>query len=282
MTAAPDSPAAKRTSLGLAFEEPVKPSGLRRLLSRRAPPSAALPPEARVYAVGDIHGCADLLKRARDRVAELAMDGPPRQYLVFMGDYVDRGPDSKGVIDQLMEGIPGIISVCLRGNHDQAMLNFLSDPAYLRKWKAYGGDETLRSYGVRPPDNDDDESLIRTQDAFIEALPPEHAAFLEGLPYYVKIGGYWFVHAGFRPGLPVAQQHRDDMLWIRNEFLGARDDFGGVVVYGHTPSPAPVIAANRIGIDTGAYASGKLTLAVFEGDARYFHVVSACGIADWD
>ena len=109
-------------------------------------------------------------------------------------------------------------------------------------------------------------------------IPPEHAAFLEDLPYFVRIGGYLFVHAGFRPGMPVAQQHRDDMLWIREEFLSVRGEFGGIVVYGHTPSPTPVIKDNRIGIDTGAYATGKLTLAVFEGDVRRFHAVSAKGV----
>jgi len=280
MTLAPD--AARRTSLGLTFEDPARPSGLARLLRWRARRPAALPPQVRVYAIGDIHGCADLLSRARDFVATEAASGPERQYLVFMGDYVDRGPDSKGVIDQLIEGVPGVLSVCLRGNHDQAMLNFLSDPGYLQKWKAFGGGETLRSYGVRPPDGNDDESLIKTQDALTEALPPEHAAFLENLPYYVKIGRYWFVHAGFRPGMPVARQHREDMLWIREDFLSARSDFGGAVVYGHTPGPVPVVTPDRIGIDTGAYASGKLTLAVFEGDARRFYAVSAGEVEAWD
>src|ERR1700749_1625333 len=137
MTMTPDNPAARGAQLGLTFEMPAKAPGLMtRLMRRNAPSPAALPPEVRVYAVGDIHGCADLLQRARDRVTELAMDGPPRQYLVFMGDYCARGPDSRGVIEQLMEGVPGLVSVCLRGNHDQALLNFLSDPAYLRKWIA--------------------------------------------------------------------------------------------------------------------------------------------------
>jgi serine/threonine protein phosphatase 1 len=112
-------------------------------------------------------------------------------------------------------------------------------------------------------------------------LPPEHIHFLEGLPYFARIGGYLFVHAGFRPGVPLAMQRREDMLWIRNEFLDIRCDFGGAVVYGHTPSPEPVNRSNRIGIDTGAYATGNLTLAMFEGGERRFYAVTDDEVRPW-
>jgi serine/threonine protein phosphatase 1 len=277
--------AIQKQSLGQEFEALApapRPSLLARLLRRRGPSPDPLPPGVRVYAVGDIHGCADLLRRALDYAAQDARTSPERKYLVFVGDYVDRGPDSRGVIDLLMRGLPGFVTLCMRGNHDQSMLTFLDEPEFLATWKGFGGNETLLSYGVQPPLLDDIESLAKTRDAFAAAVPPDHMDFLEELPYFARIGNYLFVHAGFRPGRTLEKQRAADMLWIRGEFLNARCDFGGTVVYGHTPSATPVLRPGRIGIDTGAYMSGKLTLAVFEGGTRRFYAISEHDIVPWD
>lgn len=275
----------KAPPLGQEFE-PLQaipgPGLIGRMLGRRAL-QTPLPPGVRVYAVGDIHGCAGLLARACEFIASNAgKDAPERKYLVFMGDYVDRGPDSRDVIEQLIKGVPGLLTLCLRGNHDQSMLNFLGDPGFFRLWKGFGGRETLLSYDVTPPEHEDDESLFEARDTFAEAVPETHIRFLESLPYFVRIGGYLFVHAGFRPGLPIAKQRREDMLWIRDEFLDTRRNFGGTVVYGHTPSARPADRGDRVGIDTGAYATGKLTVAVFEGGARRFYAVSKDRVKAWD
>jgi serine/threonine protein phosphatase 1 len=277
--------AIKQDSLGQEFEALApapRPGVLARMFRRRTPMRDPLPPGVRVYAVGDIHGHADLARRTLDYIAEDARTAPERKYLVFVGDYVDRGPDSRGVIELLMRGLPGIVTICLRGNHDQSMLTFLDDAEFLATWKGFGGNETLISYGVQPPEKNDAESLGRARDAFAAAIPPEHVAFVEGLPYFARIGDYLFVHAGFRPGRTLEKQRAADMLWIRSEFLNTRCDFGGTVVYGHTPSATPVLRPGRIGIDTGAYMSGNLTLAVLEGGERRFYAVSESGVTPWD
>ena len=247
-----------------------------RLFSRSAAPpapvSAHMPAGSRIYAIGDMHGRLDLVERLRTVIVEDARRHPiERKVVVYLGDYVDRGPDSRGVIDLLArETLPGFESVFLKGNHEDSMLQFLVDPGVAPAWMNYGGDATLYSYGVRPPDVRKIDELLAAQTAFIEALPPEHLEFLRALKLVHIEGDYAFVHAGFREGVPIEFQTPEDMMWIRNEFLSSAADFGKIAVHGHTITDHPEIRPNRIGIDTGAFATGTLTCLVLEGAERRF------------
>jgi serine/threonine protein phosphatase 1 len=247
-----------------------------RLFSRTAAPpepvSAYAPAGSRIYAIGDMHGRLDLLERLRAMIAEDAGRHPiERKVVVHLGDYVDRGPDSRGVIDLLArEPLPGFESVFIKGNHEDRLLEFLVDPGVAPGWMTYGGDAALYSYGVRPPDARKVEDILAAQQAFIAALPPEHLDFLRALKLVHIEGDYAFVHAGFRAGVPIEFQTPEDMLWIRNEFLSSDADFGKIAVHGHTITDQPEIRSNRIGIDTGAFATGTLTCLVLEGAERRF------------
>jgi len=247
-----------------------------RLFSRSAPKPATVPPQvpagSRIYAIGDVHGRADLLERLRTMIVEDAQAHPiARKVVVYLGDYVDRGPDSRGVIDMLAgRTLPGFESVFLKGNHEDSLLQFLTDPGIAPAWMAYGGEATLYSYGVRPPDSRKVEDVLGAQKAFGQALSPEHLAFLRALELVHVEGGYAFVHAGFRANVPIEFQDPQDMMWIRDEFLFSEADFGKVAVHGHTITDRPEIRRNRIGIDTGAFATGTLTCLVLEGTERRF------------
>jgi serine/threonine protein phosphatase 1 len=247
-----------------------------RLFSRTAAPSepvsAYAPPGSRIYAIGDMHGRLDLLQRLRTMIVEDTDRHPTkRKVVVYLGDYVDRGPDSRGVIELLAtKPLPGFESVFIKGNHEDSLLQFLTDPGVGVSWLAYGGDAALYSYGVRPPDVRKVDELLAAQQAFIEALPPEHLDFLCALKHVHIEGDYAFVHAGFREGVPIKFQTPEDMMWIRNEFLWSEADFGKIVVHGHTIADQPQIRGNRIGIDTGAFATGTLTCLVLEGSERRF------------
>lgn len=230
-------------------------------------------PGTRVYAIGDIHGRLDLLIRLEAMIADdLARSRPARTVAVYLGDYVDRGPDSRRVLDHLMDRpLPADEIVHLFGNHEDAMVRFLDDRWVGGSWMGFGGRETLRSYGVVPdPSLPPDEWFAAAQEAFVRALPERHLAFLEGLPLRHTEGGYLFVHAGIRPGLALGRQRREDLLWIRHEFLDSDADHGCVVVHGHSIQSEPEIRANRIGIDTGAYCSDRLTALALEGTERRF------------
>ena len=229
----------------------------------------AVPPDCRVYAIGDIHGRSDLLKRLMSLIQNDAR-GPGKKILVFLGDYVDRGADSKGVIEELLNLPDDLGAHFLRGNHDQTLLDFLRDPAAYRVWREFGAVDTLLSYGVRPPLEDSDAAFRDARDRFESALPLDHRNFLESLSLSYEIGDYFFTHAGVRPEVPFEDQEPQDLLWIRDEFLNSAVDFGKVVVHGHTPAGAPVKRQNRIGIDTGAYFTGRLTAAVLEGEKCRF------------
>ncbi|MCW5745269.1 MAG: serine/threonine protein phosphatase [Alphaproteobacteria bacterium] len=239
-----------------------------------APLRAAAPAGCRLYAIGDIHGRADLLADLHAAIAEDHRDRPTdgRDVIVYLGDYVDRGPDSRGVIDCLAnEALPGLTSVHLMGNHDEAMLRFLDDATIGPTWASFGGEATLLSYGVRTSPNM--IGMRRFEDMrsqLAEKMPPDHIAFLRGLQTSYAAGDYFFAHAGVRPGVPVEQQRREDLLWIRDAFLSSDADHGKIVVHGHTPDDAPQVRANRIGVDTGAFASGVLTCLVLEGTNRRF------------
>jgi len=236
----------------------------------KSEPSAAVPGESRVYAIGDIHGQAALLDELLGMIERDGMGRPETKVLVFIGDYVDRGADSKGVIEQLVNLQSDFTAHFLRGNHDQALLDFLADPNSFPIWKDYGAEETLASYGVASPRSDEEVALRQTRDRLRESLPARHLRFFETLKLSETIGDYFFAHAGVRPGTPLDQQEECDLMWIRDEFLNSQKDFGKIVVHGHTPTNAPVMRRNRIGIDTGAYLTGRLTALVLEGTRRRF------------
>lgn len=194
-----------------------------------------------------------------------------RNVLIFLGDYVDRGPDSKGVIERLSSlNVPDWEIFFLRGNHDQAVLDFLSDAMLYRSWRNFGAAETLLSYGVYPPRFDNDDAYEAVRQIFAEKLPPTHHQFFVSLKDHYDVGGYYFAHAGVRPGVPLDQQVPDDLLWIRDVFLQSDIPLKKVVVHGHTPQDVPARGAFRIGVDTGAYSTGCLSAAVLEGAACRF------------
>jgi serine/threonine protein phosphatase 1 len=235
---------------------------------------ARVPPGLRVYAVGDVHGRADLLRRLHAEIAEDAALAPAgvERVLVYVGDYVDRGLESAEVLDALIERpLQGFHTIHLLGNHDAWLLAFLDDEAVGPAWLRYGGDTTLASYGLRPTSPvDDQEHLKRLQGELRQRLPAAHRAFLESLPLSFELGDYLFVHAGVRPGVPLEQQEPQDLLWIREPFLSFAGDHGRVIVHGHTVSPEPVLRVNRIGVDTGACWTGRLTCLVLEDDSQRF------------
>lgn len=242
-------------------------------LSRFSPSGIANPcvgEGRRVFAVGDIHGRRDLLDRLLETLLEYSAAAPPaRNVLIFLGDYVDRGLESKAVIERLSTlDWPGWQTVFLRGNHDKAVLDFLKDASVYRVWRGFGAVETLLSYAVRPPRFNQAEDLERARREFAAACPQAHMDFLDGLEYWHVEGDYAFVHAGVRPSRPLADQSPDDLIWIREEFLNCRRPFEKIIVHGHTPVRVPVILPNRIGLDTSAH--GCLTALVLEGGKRLF------------
>lgn len=240
------------------------------LFFRRRPPEPivySLPHGIRVYAVGDVHGRLDCLNRVEERIAQHAAEqGASGSRVIFIGDYVDRGPDSRGVIEKLAAGrFAGLPAQYLLGNHEDAMLHFLADPGSGSDWLAFGGNTTLASYGVRiaaEPRRRELESAARD---LSERLPPHHLAFLQGLDLTIRLGGYLFVHAGVRPGVDLARQRRADLLTIREPFLTSRVRHPWRVVHGHTVVAKPELLPSRIGIDTGAYATGKLSCIAIAG-----------------
>lgn len=239
-------------------------------------PSGRTPPDTRLYAVGDIHGRKDLLDRLLGLIAaDAKRSNAARKLVVFLGDYVDRGPDSKAVVETVAAGPPpgqdwaGFLWRPLIGNHEAMMMRFLDDPEGASVWlsPANGGLETLRAYiGELPQPS----GLQVLQSALAKAVPAEHRRFLSSLPASHEEGGYFFAHAGVRPTVPLQHQQRQDLLWIRGEFLGSTVDYGKVVVHGHTITTAPEERPNRIGIDTGAFFTGRLTALVAESDWRGF------------
>ena len=227
------------------------------------PAPASVPSGRRVYAVGDVHGCLDPLEALHRAIGDdLARRPNAGATLIHLGDYVDRGPDSAGVVGLLAggarpEGIETVVN--LAGNHESMMLAALG-PARgdaIDLWLMNGGAASLASWGVPQEANPTD---------WATHIPEESLRFLGGLSLKYRIGGYIFVHAGVRPDVALDAQAEEDLLWIREPFLSSTARFEGVVVHGHTPSYVPVIRPNRIGIDTGAVMGGSLTCAVLEAD----------------
>lgn len=227
-------------------------------------------PGDRVYAVGDIHGRYDLLRALLDRIGDHAAALPPSEslHVVFLGDIVDRGPDSLKVLEFLYDlQSKSDRVVVLLGNHEDAMLQALDgDPAMLRDWMRVGGAATVRSFGLEPfvPGEDAGRYLRQLR----AAVPREWAAWLKRLPLTARSGDYLFCHAGVRPGVALRRQTRNDLLWIRDDFLDDPRDHGAVIVHGHSIEPEALIRANRIGIDTGAYRTGELTALYLEGEKQ--------------
>lgn len=222
-----------------------------------------LPDGLRVYAIGDVHGCFDLLQAMAARIeADLSAAPAARSVEIFLGDYVDRGPQSRDVVKWLMETPPiADARICLMGNHEDMLLQALADPSELELWLYNGGDATLASYGLESVPT----SPMALHATCVAAIPESHRAFLAALPRTAELGSYLFVHAGIDPSRPLNDQDPQDLVWIREPFLHSVVDFGRIVVHGHTPVAEPEFRGNRINIDTGAVFSGQLTSLVLEG-----------------
>ena len=233
---------------------------------------AKTPADTVIWAVGDVHGRLDLLDPLVGAILEdLARSTVGRKIVVFLGDYIDRGPDSRGVLDRLcwLQDQPGIETHFLRGNHEDRMEAFLVDPEVGPGWCEYGGREALRSYGVTPPVMKGDVGgWTAASLALNDALPDRQRQFLSRQESSFAAGDYFFAHAGAKPGLALSEQSPDDLMWIRQGFLEHTDTFEQVVVHGHTPGEAVHADVRRIGIDTGAYATGVLTGLRLEAAAR--------------
>ena len=222
-----------------------------------------------VYAVGDIHGCSHLLAEALDKIdADVAARRPERATEVFIGDYIDRGPDSYGVIEALSQRRRSRASVLLGGNHEAVLRQFLAKPATLPAFLQLGGLTTLLSYGVKPSGRLDASAGERLAAEFRAAMPASHREVLANLQYSFTSGDYFFVHAGVRPRVSLAKQAVRDLLWIRDEFLLWEEGFEKFIVHGHTPVAQPDLLFNRANIDTGAFATGRLTVLAIDQDGH--------------
>jgi serine/threonine protein phosphatase 1 len=230
---------------------------------RQAP--AALPRGRRIYAIGDIHGSIVQLRDLHARIAaDLRARPVASALLIHLGDYVDKGGDSRAVLDHLIDLVPppGLDVLNLTGNHEETMLAALSgDGAAAADWLWGGGRATLEAWGIDPDSPRED---------WPQHFAPHHLRFLRRLHLHHQEGGYLFVHAGIRPGIALQDQSREDLLRIRHDFLGSDRDHGVVVVHGHTAGFQPVVRDNRIGLDTAAWSGGPLTCGVFEGETLGF------------
>jgi serine/threonine protein phosphatase 1 len=225
----------------------------------------AVPAGVRIYAVGDIHGRLDLLDELLSRIGrDISARPVSRPVWVFLGDYIDRGPSSRGTIDRLIAHGANNECIFLKGNHEQIALRCLSDRSLFDQWMRLGGVDTLMSYGVLPTRTSDEQQVVRLQAAFHDALPPAHFRFFRDLHKSFVCGDFFFVHAGVRPKVELSRQKENDLLWIRDEFLSSDEDFGKIIVHGHTPTSEVEVAPNRINIDTGAFATGRLSCLVIE------------------
>ncbi len=233
--------------------------------------SADFKGDLRLYIIGDIHGRSDLLDRIVDEIYRDVEKHKGGECLtITLGDYVDRGPDSRGVLDRLARNPFPTDYVALKGNHEVLFESFLRDPSTGDAWRRLGGLETLHSYGI--PVNE--LMLGRGYDDAVRALraavPKEHLRFLSALKPSMSIRDCFLCHAGVRPGISLENQSLEDLLWIRDEFLNSTADFGKIVIHGHTPREWPDVRPNRVNIDTGAFASGRLTCLVVDGEHGRF------------
>lgn len=248
-------------------------SKLFRPRSKPITPSApAVPSGTVVWSIGDVHGRFDLLLPLIEAITvDLYGSRAERKMVIFLGDYIDRGPDSRGVL-RLLAGLSpsqGVEWRFLKGNHEQAMLEFLDDPSAGARWCEYGGDRALQSWGLRAPElAHRTEAWARVAADLGHKLTTPEMEFLKNLELSVTVGDYFFSHAGARPGLALDRQSPSDLMWIRQSFLDSRTGFERLVVHGHTPTPRVHMDQRRIGIDTKAYDSGVLTALRLEGSER--------------
>jgi serine/threonine protein phosphatase 1 len=264
-------------------------TALQRLFRRPAPAAtrpAEVPAGTAVYAVGDIHGRVDLLDDLLKRIGDDAAGHPAdlERRLIFLGDYIDRGLTSREVVDRLLhDPLPGFKTVHLMGNHEEALLDFVAGRSDGRDWLSFGGLETLVSYNVPLrglPSTP--QARAELHEAVLELLPPAHVDFFLRCKLSHEVGDYVFVHAGVRPGVAMERQAASDLLWIRDEFLRSRRPVPGkVVVHGHTICDMPEDLGFRIDIDTGAYATGRLTCLVLRGSSRRFLMTESRSAAGW-
>ena len=225
----------------------------------------------RVYVIGDIHGRSYLLDRISAAIVSDLQANPVEESLVVtLGDYIDRGPDSRGVLDRLTRNPFPTEFVPLKGNHELMLESFLHDPSVADHWRRLGGLETLISYGVPVQALMVGKDYDHAAHALNAALPREHLEFIANLQTSLSVGKYFLCHAGVRPGVALDRQDPNDLLWIREPFLGSRANFGKIVVHGHTPREKPEVLANRINIDTGAYMTSRLTCVVLGRESVRF------------
>jgi len=234
--------------------------------------TVTVPAGERFYVIGDVHGRTDLLRQLHAMIADdAASRGWARNQLIYLGDYIDRGPDSRGVMALAMSNDPpGFGKLHLRGNHEAMLLDFLENPYSGSAWLNIGGDAVLREYGIAAPSEfSQPEQLAHAAKLLAEAMLPSELAFLQNLKPCHRAGGYFFTHAGVRPGVQLDMQQEQDLVWIRRPFLNHNNDFGAIVVHGHTVCNEVEIKTNRIGIDTGAHATGRLTCLILEANRRW-------------
>ena len=229
--------------------------------------------QQRIYAIGDIHGRLDLLERVIEAIRRDVVEHGPAALTVTVGDYIDRGPWSCDVLDRLVDNPFPTPFVPLKGNHEQMLEDFLANAAAGAIWARNGGLETLKSYGISIGGLLRGASFAEAAKHLRAEFPARHLNFLKSLKPSLSHGNYFFCHAGVRPGVPLASQSEEDLLWIREPFLSCAESYGRIVVHGHTPTAEPEVRANRIGIDTGAFSSGRLTcVALADGAPRFLNV----------
>ena len=235
--------------------------------------NATLPPNTRLYAIGDIHGCADLLVKLLDQIVvhDEGLAEIEHKKLVFLGDYIDRGPNSAAVLDILIHHLPkGYETIFLKGNHELMLLEGLENERAALTWLMNGGLKTIASYLPALIFNWKKGQPLKLIKKFQQTLPNSHLRFFQKLQLSTQCGDYFFVHAGVHPDRPLEEQKEQDMLWIRDRFLFSRKNFGKIIIHGHTPAKKVDEAENQIGIDTAAVYGGSLTALMLEGKKRHY------------
>ena len=218
--------------------------------------------------MGDIHGRLDLLEELLTRInTDIALRPTARPVYVFLGDYIDRGSSSRETIDRLIQHGETSESIFLKGNHELIAIKCLSDRSLFDQWMRLGGLETLMSYGLAPETLANGKQIVELQSAFHSALPQTHFRFFRDLQNSFACGDFFFAHAGVKPNVELSRQKESDLLWIRGEFLSSKLDFGKIIIHGHTPTSEIELGPNRINIDTGAFATGRLTCLVIEDES---------------